>query len=387
MIRLILFFSSLVLVTSAAFAQTVTFDPKLSTATSEMKALPAHVGGRVLMTPLPEPMPSGATRFVHQWPGVYFEAGFEGEQVMLRFDDSLNEYRLLIDDLAPIQIAQPGRTEVHIAGLANSTHRLRLEKMTESVDHSAAFDGFYVPADERVITTPARARRMEFIGDSAMTGYGIRSATRQCSKEEVRLLTDTQAAYPALVSNRFGADYQVNAISGRGLIRNFGGVEPDDPMTHAYDFAVRDIGAPLRDATWQPQIIVVSLFADFAGELGPSEPWKTMGEVGAAWIDGYVAFLRQLHARAPEAALVVGWPNMAQQTDSEFISLVDRAREAILSAADQSGFRVVLMEMPTGQDYELSACDYHPSIGDQRRLADHVGRFIDAYSELWGDPR
>jgi hypothetical protein len=129
--------------------------------------------------------------------------------------------------------------------------------------------------------------------------------------------------------------------------------------------------------------MVVSLFADFAGELGPSEPWKTMGEVGAAWIDAYVAFLRRLHAGAPEAVLVVGWPDMAQQTDSEFISLVDRAREAILSAADQSGFRVVLMEMPTGQDYQLSACDYHPSMGDQQRLADHVERFIDAHPELW----
>jgi len=33
-----------------------------------------------------------------------------------------------------------------------------------------------------------------------------------------------------LVARRFDADYQVNAISGRGLVRNYDGFAPEAPM-------------------------------------------------------------------------------------------------------------------------------------------------------------
>lgn len=368
---------------SACTAQTVTYDPTLKTVTPTMQVLPVHVGGRVVMRDLASPMPLGAVAFVHQWPGVYFEASFTGREVVARFNDPKNEYRLLIDDLEPVRLAQPGQVDVRIQGLADGPHRLRLEKVTESVDQSAAFEGFYIPRSGSPGRVEPRARRMEFIGDSAMTGYGIRSAAPQCTKEEVRLLTDTQAAYPSIVSEHFGADYQINAISGRGLIRNFGGVEPEDPMTHAYGFAVRDLQTLDNDRIWRPQIVFVSLFADFASDLSATERWKDLSELGTDWGEAYADFLRKIHLREPGASIVVGWLDMSQQTDDAFIALAGQARKAIEDSAEQEGFKVTFASMPTGLDYERSACDFHPSLSDQRRLADHVVAFIDAHPDLW----
>jgi hypothetical protein len=368
---------------SACAAQTMTYDLTLKAVTPTMQVLPVHVGGRVVMRDMASSMPVGAVSFVHQWPGVYFEAAFTGREVVARFNDPENEYRLLIDDLEPVRLAQPGHVDISIDGLMDGPHRLRLEKITESVDHSAAFEGFYIPTSERAGRSEQRARRLEFIGDSAMTGYGIRSVVRQCTKEEVRLLTDTQAAYPAIVSEHYGADYQINAISGRGLIRNFGGVEPDDPMTHAYDFAVRDLQAAYDDPAWQPQIVFVSLFADFASDLAATESWRNLSDLGADWGDAYAAFLRRIHHRAPGASIVVGWIDMSQQIDAAFIALAGQARRKIEDAAERDGFKVSFADMPTGLDYERSACDYHPSLSDQRRLADHVTAFIDAHPALW----
>lgn len=367
----------------ACAAQSVSYDPTLQTVTPAMRVLPVHVGGRVVLRDLPGSMPAGAVGFVHQWPGVYFEAAFTGREVVARFDDAANEYRLLIDDLDPVRLAQPGRVDVRIHGLGDGPHRLRLEKVTESVDHSAAFEGFYIPPTERPGRVEARARRMEFIGDSAMTGYGIRSAGRECTTEQVRLLTDTQAAWPALVSSHFGADYQINAISGRGLIRNYGGVAPEDPMTHAYGFAVRDLQALYDDATWQPQIVFVTLFADFAGDSPADGRWSDLSVLGTDWGDAYAAFVRRIHQRAPDAAIVVGWLDLSQQTDATFIALARRARATIEAAAEQNGFTVRFADMPTGLDYERTACDYHASASDQRRVAAHVTAFIDAHPDLW----
>ena len=385
LIRTVVCAASLAVLTSNAAAQTVAVDPSRQSVVPAMHALPVHVGGRVVTRPSQQTMPTGALSFIHQWPGVYFEAGFAGREVVLRFDDAANEYRLLIDDLDPIRLAQPGRVDVRISGLNDAPHRLRLETITESVDHSAAFEGFYIPPSARPTALPARTRSLEFIGDSAMTGYGIRSTTRQCTKEEVRLLTDTQAAWPALVSRHFEADYQINAISGRGLIRNFGGVAPEDPMTHAYGFAVRDLAAPYSDPDWRPRIVFVSLFADFAGDLSPAEPWKTTAELGADWARSYATFVSRIHDQSPGAAIVVGWLDLSQQTDADFIALADTARRGIQSAADRRDFRVAFMEMPSGQDYELTACDHHPGLADQRRLADHVTAYLDAHPDLLSD--
>src|SRR6478735_3861106 len=243
LIRPLLATALAMLLASPAAAQTVTVDPANRTITGDMQPLAVRAGGRVEVHPLP----GGARAFTHEWPGVYFEAAFRGDRVILKFDDPANEYRLTIDDLPAIPLAQPGTSEVTIAGLADRPHSLRLEKVTESIDLPETFAGFYVPATARPIALPPpRPRQIEFIGDSNMAGYGIRSDNRQCTQEEVRLRTDTQAAYPALVARRFDADYQVNAISGRGLIRNYAGEAPDAPMTVLYPRAL-----PSREQVWR----------------------------------------------------------------------------------------------------------------------------------------
>src|SRR5690606_14213032 len=118
-------------------AQTVTTDAGRA-ATAGLQALPVHVGGRVRA----EPRPGGGKRFEHEWPGIYFEAGFRGDRVVLRFDDPSNEYRLFIDNLEPVTLAQPGTAAVTVSDLALGPHRLRLEKVTVSIDRPAAFEGF-----------------------------------------------------------------------------------------------------------------------------------------------------------------------------------------------------------------------------------------------------
>ena len=129
----------LAVLAGTADAQTVAVDPANRTVTADMQPLAVHVGGRVAV----EPQPGGARAFVHEWPGVYFEAAFRGASVVLKFDDPANEYRLHIDALPPIALAQPGTAEVTISGLADGVHHLRLEKVTESIDLPAAFAGFY----------------------------------------------------------------------------------------------------------------------------------------------------------------------------------------------------------------------------------------------------
>ena len=366
-----------------AAAQTVTPDPLNRSITPAMRALPVHVGGRVVRTPIVG-LPRGATAFTHEWPGVYWEAAFRGDAVVLKFDDPANEYRLLVDDRPPITLAQPGRAEIRITDLAAGRHRLRLEKVTESIGLVGRFDGFYVAKAARPLAVRPRRRQIEFIGPSGMTGYGNRSPKPVCNLEEVRLSTDTQQAFPALVARHYDADYQINAISGRGLIRNVDGSLPGYGLARVYPYALLDGTTPYADPDWRPQIIVTQMIADFIGDLKPGEAWKDSNALIADYLQAMTAFVAELHRRSPDAAIVLTWIDPATQTDPAVRQWLVEGRRQIENAAHRAGVRAIdFMMQPADLKVEMTGCNFHGNLRDQRIFADWTIGYLDKHREWW----
>ncbi|MFT4076047.1 MAG: endoglucanase E [Asticcacaulis sp.] len=358
-----------------AEAQTV---KSIEAVPADRQVLDVHVGGRAAA----HPMPGGGVAYEHQWPGVYFESRFEGQKLYMAFSDPWNEYRLLIDDLPLVKIAQPGEGRLEVGDLTPGMHQVRVEKVTESIDHAAMFDGFYIPADEKVLPVTARARQIEFIGDSSMSGYGNRSTTRTCTSEEIRLTTDTQQGFAALTAKHFDADYQINAISGRGLIRNYGGFSPDYAMSKVYPFVLLDKTVPYESDGWQPQIVMVKLNADLATPLTADEIWKTQDALETEYRKALRAFAFTLHTRYPQAAFLMWGPDISKITD-------EKTRQAILAdeAANAEEARRIgipsLGFVPTPGKLEGTGCDYHGSLADHRMVAAALISYIDAHPELW----
>ena len=238
----------------SALAQTVTTGAADKIIIAGSRPLLVRVGGRVKQSLGPVVGSKRGTLYTHQWPGVYFETAFKGEKLFLTFDDSFNEYRLLLDDRVPLVLKPSGQVATEVSGLSKGVHRVRLEKVTESVGHVGKFGGFYVPREGRSVPLRKPTRQIEFIGDSSMTGYGDRSSSTQCTAEEARALTNTQEAYPALLAKGLGADYQINAISGRGLIRNYAGSSPGKGMREVYPYVFFDRTEPYQDHSWRPKM-------------------------------------------------------------------------------------------------------------------------------------
>lgn len=81
-------------VSAATWAQEFGIVRQNLTITPDMHTLALHIGGRVQGVPLRKLLPAGGISYSHQWPGVYFESAFSGERVILKFNDSANEYRV-----------------------------------------------------------------------------------------------------------------------------------------------------------------------------------------------------------------------------------------------------------------------------------------------------
>lgn len=368
MLRFLVLAAALVMAGDARPPQRVTIN---SAATDAVEILPMHVGGRVERT---------ATGLRHQWPGIYVEAAFRGRGVVLRFEDAVNAWRARIDDGPAIPIDRPGTAAVTIDRLAPGIHRIRLDKVTESAA-PARFGGFFVARGNSLPAPRPRTRQIEFIGDSSMTGYGARSSRADCTPEQVRTTTDTPDGFAALAAQHFGADYQINAISGRGLIRNFGGTVPQGTMERLWPRRLPSEPALFADPAWQPQIVMLKLQADFVG-FRPDARWPTL----AALVDDYAAhygrLLAALRGRYPRAVFLLWWFD-TRGAPPEQVTMLRSAETRIGAAGLAAGARDVLFLPFPAAAFRATACHGHYGLEAQRRIAAWLIGAIDAHPAFW----
>ncbi len=320
----------------------------------------------------------------YQWPGTYFEGAFDGTEVVVKLDDKRNIVKLSVDSGAPAVLTKPGYVEYRFAGLKPGHHVVRFELVTEDQGDMAgvgAFYGFYVPGNETPLPPPTRARQIEFIGDSYTVGYGNTSGKRSCTRDEVWATTDTSQAFGPLTARHYGADYQVNAVSGRGIVRNYNGsrgkilplawpfVLPSDSDDPRQPQGVAD------HSRWQPQIIAIGLGTnDFSTPLRPGEPWTTRAQLHADYEAYYTAFVQSIRARNPNAFFILMAADQFQgEMPGEINTVITR-----LNALGEH--RIAFLPM-TGLNF--GGCDGHPDLGDDRRISDELIGFIDQHPDIW----
>lgn len=333
-------------------------------------SLPVHIGGRVATS-------SDGKHFSYryQWPALYFEAAFEGSEVSVHVADDTNRLRILVDGQPSAVLDRPGTVQHKIGNLTEGRHTIRLEKLTESQKDTGAFEGFYIPASGRALPVEPRARQIEFVGDSDMVGYGNTSTTRECTDEELFLSTDSQQAYGPRVAKHFNADYQVNAYSGIGVVRNYDGTKPDMSMPMLYPRVLFDDPAAYQDNAWKPQIVVVGLGAnDFVPPVKAGGRWKDQQALRKDFDKAYAEFLRKLRKQNPDAFILLF---VLESYDADYAAGNHLAVKTLQEAGDK---RIHLLAYPK---VEITACHWHPSLKDHAALADTVIAYVAAHPELW----
>ena len=350
------------LIATSARAAPVSIAP---TSASPGAALPLHIGGRVERT---------ADGYKRQWPGTYFETAFRGRDLFVKIGDGDVILRVSVDAVSIAKLVRPKPGLYRIEGLSKDRHSVRVEVVSESQAAPTVFGGFFASADTRPLHIPARPRQIAFIGDSHTVGYGNISAKRDCTEAEVWATTDTSLGVPAVTAHRYGADYQVEAISGRGIVRNYGGM-PGATVPQAYPYTLFDKKTRYDDPRWHPQLIVIALGTnDFTTPLHPGEPWKTREALHADYEQRYVDFVKRLRARDPDAHVVLWATDMA---GGEIAAEVGK----VAARLKAEGQRNIAFVPVTGLAF--TGCHSHPSTADDARITTALSGYIDAHPEMW----
>jgi lysophospholipase L1-like esterase len=309
--------------------------------------------------------------FQYSWPGVYFEGRFRGTGVGIVLGDAAADYDVQIDGTTVDTLVTPGQTTYWVKGLTNRVHTVRLVKRSESPWAISEFGGFVAAPGGRVLGRPAaRHRQIEFIGDSYTAGYGNMSDTRECTGEQVHRTTNADRSFGALTADRFGADYQLNAFSGRGMVRNYNGGEPGTSYRTYYDRALLSVdGDVWPKRGWHPQVVVIGLgINDFSTAINPGETW-TPESLQTAYHDAYQGFIDKIRARyGPRTYIVVSATYMYNTT-----ALADLTQR-IVNERNASGDSRVRYWYYDGLDY--LGCHYHPSRSDHEIIADDLTAFL-----------
>jgi lysophospholipase L1-like esterase len=313
------------------------------------------------------------------WPGTYFEGRFRGTAVGLVLNDSNNDYVVGVDGATVATLVTPGQTTYWVRNLADGDHTVRLAKRTESPYAAGEFGGLVGD----VLAKPAlRTRQMEFIGDSWTAGYGDMSTTHDCnSNGGVTRNSNADVSFGALTAKGFNADYQINAWSGMGMVRNYNGQGTDNFRTY-YDTDLQAVynSAPWTvPSTWRPQVVVIGLgINDFSTALNAGERWTTIDQLAADYRTAYQAFLDKLRARYGSSTyIVLTYPDLSYQTTA----FADSVQQIVAEREDARISALYYDNNALGMD--LLGCDWHPSQHDHQILANALTKHLGTLPLAW----
>lgn len=254
--------------------------------------------------------------------------------------------------------------------------KIRLMKYSEAAFSSLGIKAIHV--EDGVIHLPPQApeKLIQFIGDSITCGYGIEGTVN------VDVFNTTQEnpwnAYACRTARLLNTDFELISWSGNGIISHFvdetvNEQRHDKPwMQELYPYSDREleerIGKTEAELTvWnaehEPDVIVV--------HLGTNDGSFTrfIKERNVLFVEGYVAFLKQIREQHKTAPIICMLGVMRQE-------LNDQVARAVALTRQQGDSNVYFIDIPLARDWDGLGTDNHPSPRTQEKMAELLAQYI-----------
>jgi lysophospholipase L1-like esterase len=327
---------------------------------------------------------TGADNIVFAYPGVSIKARFLGTAINAVLKDyssggpaATNYFNVIIDGGKPtILKLNADQTMYPLAnGLKDSIHTVELFKRTEAFNGKVAFKGFQLNKGAKLVPpAPLLSRRIEFIGDSQVCGYGNESAGNPPTDGFTSINENNYTAWGAVTARNLNAQYSCIAYSGRGLYRNFSG-STKGVVPELYDQVIPDDASLTWDHhKFTPDVIVVNLGTNDYSAEATNPDYK----VGQAYTDAYHALLSKLRVYYPNAAMICHIGVMMNDQYPEGAKAWTRIQtdiKAIVAAKNKSGDEKIYYYKSDPQKAPFGE-DYHPTAATHAAVANGLTNFI-----------
>jgi len=306
------------------------------------------------------------------WPGITIVFGFSGTSCMAVIEGPCM-FDLYIDNhFVKTACATDTKDTILLAEKLNNTrHTVKLEKRNETQGKPVVFYGVIVDENANLFSaTHLITRKIEFIGDSYTAGYANEYSSRECNDGEsdsiVFSTTNTGKSFGSLIAGMFNAERYINAISGKGIVRNYGWTDKGNEFLKCYERTLLTslsnpvVNGVVWNYAWHPDVIVIGLgINDFQADPPYADSLHFDG--------AYQAFILLLKEKHPGVKIICCatqiWPAN---------TLIPRVRGIVESFRKKGETSVFYFEYET----ENTALYGHPSMRDHRKIAQELGAMI-----------
>jgi lysophospholipase L1-like esterase len=252
------------------------------------------------------------------------------------------------------------------------TATVRIIKITEAEQSYLGIKSITVDKDGTIAPTAAKARKIEFIGDSITCGYGVEA--KGASESFSTATQNASKSYAYLTAQALDADYSFVSYSGFGIISGYTGdgnintASLVPPLYEKVCFSYNDTNFSANKwdfAQFQPNIVVIN--------LGTNDNSYTKGdeEKCTTYQKQYTEFLKTIRKNNPNAYIICTLGIMGD----ELHDYVDNAAADYTAATGDKNISTFHFAVQNGSVDGLGA-DWHPSAKTQEKEAQLLTAYI-----------
>lgn len=319
------------------------------------------------------------------YPGVSINASFEGSEIgFILYDmgegDSAhaNVFEVIVDDsLHQTVYLKSGKNKVFFDKvLEDKNHSIEIFKRTESSVGTCSFAGFITQNGNLIAPIKNKYnRKIEFIGDSWICGYGNMRADMKPKQGFNSQNENNYLAFGAITARNLKAQYVCTAFSGRGMYRNSSGYT-HGTLPLIYDQIIPDNEKLIwNHKNYEADLIVIDLGTN---DFYP-EAWDKPSELdSASYVSTYISFVKKIKKLHPNTSVLLlfgnsksdNWP-VGKKHLTRWRNYMKAVYETLQIEGQKSVFlyELAIQKSPYGEDW-------HPSLHTHKSVAQELTNYI-----------
>lgn len=296
------------------------------------------------------------------WPGSSIHTVFEGSSIAIRLTDSNNDYNVIIDGKLKTILRTDSSVVYNISdSLSPGRHGITITKRTEGIFGIASFQGFILAEGKTLHPLGLkRKRKIEFIGDSFLAGFGSDGKSPEC--EFSRETENNYISYGPVLARKLKAYCNVIAISGIGIVRNHGDSTRTSILTlpNYYNKTCFNDSLEWNFSSYQPDVVVI--------RLGRNDYWSKPFPKRADFKTAYIQFLKYVRSKYPNAHIFTLCGPIRNDPHCDYInSTVNEMKDKRIY------FVKIDLKLKRPDDF---GCQYHPNKSGHEKIAAYLEPII-----------
>lgn len=296
------------------------------------------------------------------WSGVQIKTIFSGTSISLKLKDGNNDYNIFIDNRLYKVLHTTVDTIYSISTtLENKQHSFLLTKRTEAIFGIASFEGLIIDPGKKLLKPSSSIKRkIEFIGDSFVAGFGSEGTSPDCIFS--RETENNYVAYGPVLARKLNADYSIVAISGIGAVRNHADTLSTSysPLPFYYDRACMNDTVRWDFKRWQPELVIL--------RLGRNDYWNHPFPPRSVFRTAYLDLLKKIRNVYPETYILALCGPIRKDPHCAYI------KSAVLemqTKLNDKKIKFLKMELKLDPKKDFG-CQKHPNASGHKKITDFL---------------